>query len=86
MDLGPLNGLVQIPFLNYSVGVFAGCLALFWAVSKLGERPVAARIAELTVDWAGRREAAGDAGSERLLGTVSIAVGLAVLALWFNFR
>lgn len=86
MDLGPLNDLVQVSFLNYSVGVFVGCLALFWIVSKLDQKPVAARVAELTVDWAGRRKAAEADGSERMLGGLSVVVGLAVLLLWFNFR
>jgi SSS family solute:Na+ symporter len=86
MDLGPLNGLVQVPFLNYSVGVFVGCLALFWAVSKLDEKPVAARIAGLTFDWERRRTSADKDGNDKLLGWLSTAVGLAVLMLWFNFR
>lgn len=81
MDLGPLNGLVQISFLNYSCGVFAGCLILFWVVSKLDEKPVVARIAGLTVDWSTRGEP-----SDKLLGWLSTAVGLAVLMLWFHFR
>lgn len=83
MDLGPLNGLVQIPFLNYSCGVFAGCLGLFWLVSKLDEKPVAARIAGLTVDWS---SAARSDGSERLLALCSAAVALLVVGLWFHFR
>lgn len=86
MDLGALNGLVQVSFLNYSVGVFFGCLVLFWVVSKLDEKPVLARVAALTVDWEGRRRAAEATGSERLLGGLSVLVGLAVLMLWFNFR
>ncbi len=86
VDLGPLNGLVQIPFLNYSVGVFCGCLALFWCVSKLGERPLAARIAGLTFDWQRGTGTEGDSRGEKLLGAMTVVVGLAVLMLWFHFR
>lgn len=86
VDLGPLNGLVQIPFLNYSVGVFAGCLLLFWAVSKWDSTPVTARAAQLAVNWAERREAARQDRSEKLLGALSVVVGLTVLMLWFHFR
>ena len=84
VDLGPLNGFVQTSFLNYSVAVFAACLVLFWTVSKLGERPVAATIAGLTVSWS-RERTAGDREHERLLGVLSVAVGLAVLMLWVHF-
>ena len=66
--------------------MFIGCLVLFWLVSKLDEKPVLARVVDLTVDWQGRRRDAQAAGGERLLGGLSILVGLAVLMLWFNFR
>ncbi len=83
MDLGPLDGLVQIPFLNYSCGVFAGCLLLFWIVSKLGERPMAAKIAGLTVRW----DSTGTSPeAHRLLVGFSSLVALTVLSLWFYFR
>ena len=83
MDLGPLNGLVQIPFLNYSCGVFAGCLLLFWGVSKLGDRPLASHVAELTIDW---RERKAFASQDKLLCVATAAVALGVLMLWFHFR
>ena len=83
MDLGPLNGLVQIPFLNYSCGVFAGCLILFWAVSKTDERPLASRIAGLTISWGERKELAA---SDRVLRWSSVAVAVCVLTLWIHFR
>lgn len=86
MDLGPFNGWVQIPFLNYSVGVFAGCLLLFWGVSKLDGRLVAARSAQLTVDWSNRLSAGGQPGTDRLLTLLTAAVALGVLMLWFHFR
>jgi Na+/proline symporter len=47
---GPLTGLVQIPFLNFSIGVFFGWPALFWEISKLDERPALATVAQWTVD------------------------------------
>ncbi len=34
MDLGPLNGLVAVPFLNFSVGVFAVCLLMMFVISR----------------------------------------------------
>lgn len=83
MDLGPLNGLVQIPFLNYSCGVFAGCLLLFWGVSKLGDRPLASHVAELTIDWSERK---AFASQDKLLCVATAAVALGVLMLWFHFR
>ena len=86
VNLGPFEGLVQIPFLNYSVGVFAACLALFWIVSKLDEKPVAARIAGLTFDWHGRSGEGAGAGTEKLLQAMTVLVGLSVLMLWFYFR
>jgi len=86
VNLGPLEGLVQIPFLNYSVAVFAACLALFWVVSKLDERPAAARIAGLTYDWHRRLSEAEGAGTEKLLQVMTALVGVAVLMLWFYFR
>ena len=86
VNLGPLEGLVQIPFLNYSVAVFAACLALFWVVSKLDEKPVAGRIAGLTFDWHRRLSEAEGAGTEKLLQAMTALVGVAVLMLWFYFR
>lgn len=86
MDLGALNAVVQIPFLNFSCGVFVGCLVLFWAVSKLSEKPVAAQVAQLTVAWGERTRTGGEGATDKVLLGFSMAVALAVLALWFNFR
>ncbi len=85
-DLGPLEGLVHVPFLNYSVGVFFGCLLLFWVVSKLDQKPVVARVAELTVDWQTWNKTGGNAATDRLLSILSVAIGMAVLMLWVYFR
>ena len=90
VDLGPtLNGLVAYSFLNFSVLVFAFCLALMVGVSKLGERPLLARIERLTVDWAGQRAVEQRQVSEtqqRWLSAASFTVAAAILALWFHFR
>lgn len=84
-DLGALNGLVQFSFLNFSVIVFFGCIALIWLVSKLDEAPPLARIAELTLDWSGRNGSAA-VGDARLAKVLTGVIGLAILMLWFHFR
>ena len=86
MDLGPLNSLVGIPFLNYSVGVFFCCLMMMYGVSKLGERSISSHVAGLTIDWAGREASGAATASDRQLAAISSVVGLAVLVLWFHFR
>ena len=86
MDLGPLNGLVQISFLNFSVGVFFACLVLFWCVSKLDERPALARVAGLTLDWERLVQGEDQGGNQRLLGSLTLVVAAAVLMLWVYFR
>ena len=55
-------------------------------MSKLDEKPVAARIAGLTFDWQRRSSEGAAAGTERLLHVMTALVGLAVLMLWFHFR
>ena len=86
MQLGPLEGLAAIPFLNYSVGVFFCCLLTMYAASKLGERSVSAHIAGLTIDWSSRRDSGAATAADRRLAALSAVVGCAVLALWFHFR
>ncbi len=86
MDLGPLNGLVAVPFLNFSVGVFAVCLLMMYFISKLGDRTIGSHVAGLTIDWSGREASGSATASDRQLAVLSGVVGLAVLVLWFHFR
>ena len=86
MDLRPLTSLVQMPFLNFSVGGFFGCLGLFCVTGKLDEKPALPRVVQLTVDWSGRRKEQEEAGDDKFLGGVSLLVGLAVPMLWIHFR
>ena len=89
VDLGPLlNGVVQYSFLNFSVFVFAFCLALMIGVSKLGERPLLAQVEALTVSWSGARavERQVTPAQQRLLTLASSSVALVILTLWFHFR
>ncbi len=84
-DLGSLNAVVEFSFLNFSVIIFALCVGLMIGVSKLGERPPLARIADLTLEWGGRREEIS-AGMRGLMTAASWSVAFVVLALWFHFR
>ena len=87
MDLGPLNAVVEFSFLNFSVIVFALCLLLMFGVSKLDERPLAARVADLTVDWSGRLQRAEmDPAVSRGLSWTGGLVAIAILVLWVHFR
>jgi len=76
IDLGPLNGLVAFSFLNYSVLVFLGCVALMVSISRTSQPKEG--IEQLTV--AGTRLPArfGD-----LAWTA--AVGLTIVSLWYHF-
>ena len=85
-DLGPLNAVVGFSFLNFSVIVFFVCVGLMIGLSKLGERPIAARVAQLTVDLTAGPGAEVSAGQQRLMTLTTGMVALAVLALWFHFR
>ncbi len=85
VQLGPLEGLAAVPFLNYSVGVFFCCLLTMYAVSKLGERSISSHVAGLTIDWSSRRVSGAATESDRLLAVLSAVVGLAVLGLWLHF-
>lgn len=76
MDLGPLNDIVAISFLNFSVGVFALCVALMVLISKY--TLAKERIGELTMSrghWKGTPfEIAATA-----------AIVLAISSLWIHF-
>jgi len=83
-DLGPLMVIVDFSFLNFSVMVFFGCVVLMIAVSSIGEKPVLARIAGLTLDWAAERDL--DPVAERRMAVATGIVACAVLVLWHHFR
>lgn len=75
-DLGPLNDVVTFSFLNFSLIVFALCLAIMYFVSKAGE---AVGPEHLSIDWS--RGIEGRRGEVIYTGVVvSIIVGL-----WVHF-
>jgi SSS family solute:Na+ symporter len=76
IDLGPLNGLVAFSFLNFSVLVFLGCVALMILVSRASEPKMG--IEQLTVAGTRIPARAGD-----LAWTA--AVGIAIVSLWYYF-
>ena len=81
-DLGVLNGVQALSFLNFSVIVFFGCVLLMFVVSKLEQStPDLRRLAGLTVDWTGG--GVGTARRSELLFTG--VVGGTILALWWHF-
>ena len=82
MDLGALQGVAAMSFLNFSVIVFFGCVLLMFVVSKLEQTtPDLRRLAGLTVDWAGGGIATARRGDLLFTG----GVGGLILALWYHF-
>jgi len=87
VDLGGLNAVVNFSFLNFSVIVFFVCVGLMFAISKMGEEPLAEKIAGLTLDWTDKLAAKEMAPQQMMLmKTATSIVAVAVLALWFHFR
>ncbi len=76
MDLGPLNEIVSISFLNFSVGVFALCVLLMVVVSK--GSAVKLGVEELTMDFAHLR-------GTRMEVAATVAILAAVGGLWVHF-
>lgn len=81
-DLGPLNGVIEFSFLNFSVIVFAICVALMILVSRFGGAPEPSRVSALTVDWTRRSEHRAGLGESAM----TVAVAGAIAMLWFHFR
>ncbi|MBI3680041.1 MAG: hypothetical protein HY235_06550, partial [Acidobacteria bacterium] len=81
LDLGPLNSVVAFSFLNFSVIVFAICVGLMVAISKMSQAPDLGRIRGLTIEWASRRRE----GYLYDLG-LTMLVGGVILGLWYHFR
>ncbi|MEQ1885900.1 MAG: sodium:solute symporter [Bryobacteraceae bacterium] len=82
-DIGPLTRLVDFSFLNFAVIVFAFCVVLMIAVSKIDRRPTRAKIAELTLDWSHQhfQHVRGTAGDVIFTLTVTATV----LGIWIYF-
>lgn len=86
-DLGALNAVVEFSFLNFSVIVFFVCVGLMVVVSRWGEKPLAARVAGLTVDWFAQPGPPEERTErQRLLKVASGLVAVSVLILWHHFR
>ena len=79
MDLGALNPVVELSFLNFSVLVFFFCVLLMVVVSKVTTPEVKEKIEGLTLSW-------GHALGSRADVILSSAIGLCVAGLWFHFR
>jgi len=79
IDLGSLNSLVEFSFLNYSIVVFFLCVLLMLSISKFSLPKPLAEIIDLTITPGG---AIVGKKSEMIF---TLAVGIAILALWFHF-
>lgn len=75
LDLGPLNAVVAFSFLNFSVIVFAGCVALMILISKA----TAARDDISSLVFSG-----GLNGARREVALTSF-VAVTILGLWYHF-
>jgi SSS family solute:Na+ symporter len=79
-DLGPLNAVVAFSFLNFSVVVFALCVALMYTVSVATGAPAREKTEALTMNWAAP-------GRPRFAEVAFTAVvGVTIIGLWFHFR
>ena len=76
MDLGPLNDVVSISFLNFSLGVFGLCVLLMVVVSK--GSAVKQGVEELTMEFSALR-------GTRMEVMATVAILVAVGGLWVHF-
>lgn len=79
MDLGALNPVVELSFLNFSVIVFFFCVLLMMGVSRVSTPAAQEKIEGLTLSW-------GHALGSRQEVVFSSVVALCVAGLWFHFR
>lgn len=82
-NLGVLAPVAQFSFLNFAIVVFALCVVIMVTLSKLGLRPPAEKVDNLTFDWS-------PAGLRALRGTTSdvvmtLVVAVAILSVWVHF-
>lgn len=83
VDLGVLNKLVAFSFLNYSVIVFAFCVALMFAISLAEPQRSSEAEDKLTMQWGGQnRRFAFDGADVVWTGMV----GVFIVGLWIHFR
>ena len=78
-----LAPVAQFSFLNFAIVVFVLCVVIMVTLSKLGLRPPAEKVDNLTFDWS-------PAGLRALRGTTSdvimtLVVAVAILSVWVHF-
>lgn len=78
LDLGALNPVVEMSFLNFSVIVFFACVALIVVISR-AQAAKELVVNRLTISW----EGAQGSGLEKAL---TAAIAVTVAGLWFHFR
>lgn len=78
IDLGPLNGVVEYSFLNFSVWVFLFCATLMVVVSSLSKSREERRVTGLEVGSFTKGSA--------LEVAFTAVVGLCIIGLWYHFR
>ena len=79
MDLGPLNGVVEYSFLNFSVWVFLFCVALMVLISKMSAAPDLSAVGNLTLRW--KPTQAG----VRVDAAITAVVAAVILGMWIHF-
>ncbi len=79
MDLGPLNGVVEYSFLNFSVWVFLFCVTLMVVISKMSAPPDLTAVGNLTLRW--KPTQAG----VRVDAAITAVVAAVILGMWIHF-